>query len=155
MKPYYRSNLLCALTWCLAVVVILFAACNEDEKEIETIKKGKVPEVITYSPEYTEAGSETDAMIMGENFGTESSNVTVKLGEMSIAVKEVGNSVIKFKIPNTLEVGTYPLSVEIAYTDKENIRQTVSHTFEVDFEVRGNVPVVSGYLPSTDRKSVV
>lgn len=149
MKPYYRSNLLCALTWCLAVVVILFAACNEDEKEIETIKKGKVPEVITYSPEYTEAGSETDAMIMGENFGTESSNVTVKLGEMSIAVKEVGNSVIKFKIPNTLEVGTYPLSVEIAYTDKEDIRQTVSHTFEVDFEVRGNVPVVSGYLPST------
>lgn len=149
MKPYCKSNLLCAFAWCLAAMATLFIACNEDEKEMEVTRKGKVPEVITYSPEYMEAGSETDAMIMGENFGTDASNVTVKLGETLIPLKEVGNSVIKFKIPNTLDIGTYPLSVEIAYIDKEEVRQTVSHTFEVDFEVRGNVPVISGYRPST------
>lgn len=150
MQPYYRFRLLRTAVWCLTAVLLSFiTACNEDEQNQKTTQTGKIPEVITYSPEYTEAGSATDAMIMGENFGTDPKNVIVKLGELTIPTKEVGNSVIKFTIPNSLDIGSYPLSVEINYMNTENKQQTMSHTFEVDFEVRGSTPVISELSPQT------
>ena len=88
-------------------------------------------------------------MVLGKNFGTDASKVSVSLGETEMSVTEVGKSVIKFTVPATLKIGTYPLRTQVSYTDTEGREQTVSHTFEVDFEVRGRTPEITGYKPAT------
>lgn len=150
MKLFHRFSLRHAATLCLAAALAC-TACNEDETEDDGTKPGtaKVPEFVTYTPEYAEAGTETEAMVLGKNFGTDASKVSVSLGETEMSVKEVGKSVIKFTVPATLEIGTYPLRAQVSYTDTEGREQTVSHTFEVDFEVRGRTPEITGYKPAT------
>lgn len=150
MKLFHRFSLRHAATLCLAAALAC-TACNEDETEDDGTKPGtaKVPEFVTYTPEYAEAGTETEAMVLGKNFGTDASKVSVSLGETEMSVKEVGKSVIKFTVPATLEIGTYPLRTQVSYTDTEGREQTVSHTFEVDFEVRGRTPEITGYKPAT------
>ena len=150
MKLFHRFSLRHAATLCLAAALAC-TACNEDETEDDGTKPGtaKVPEFVTYTPEYAEAGTETEAMVLGKNFGTDVSKVSVSLGETEMSVKEVGKSVIKFTVPATLEIGTYPLRTQVSYTDTEGREQTVSHTFEVDFEVRGRTPEITGYKPAT------
>lgn len=150
MKLFHRFSLRHAATLCLTAALAC-TACNEDETEDDGTKPGtaKVPEFVTYTPEYAEAGTETEAMVLGKNFGTDASKVSVSLGETEMSVTEVGKSVIKFTVPATLKIGTYPLRTQVSYTDTEGREQTVSHTFEVDFEVRGRTPEITGYKPAT------
>lgn len=150
MKPFHKFSLRRAAVLCLTAA-LMCTACNEDETEDDGTKPGtaKVPEFVTYTPEYAEAGTEVEAMVLGKNFGTDISKVTVKLGETAMTVKEVGKSVIKFTVPATFDIGTYPLQAQVTYTDAENKEQVASHTFEVDFEVRGRTPEVTGYKPAT------
>ena len=150
MKLFHRFSLRHAATLCL-MAALACTACNEDETEDDGTKPGtaKVPEFVTYTPEYAEAGTETEAMVLGKNFGTDASKVSVSLGETEMSVTEVGKSVIKFTVPATLKIGTYPLRTQVSYTDTEGREQTVSHTFEVDFEVRGRTPEITGYKPAT------
>ena len=118
--------------------------------ESDSTKDGEeaIPEFVSYTPEYAEIGVETDAMIMGKNFGTDADKVTVKLGDKEMTVTEVGKSVIKFTVPETMEVGSYALTVDVTYTDADGAEQKASHTFEVDFEIRARVPEITGYKPA-------
>ena len=149
MKLSYRFTLRHAAILCLTAVLAVSTACNKDETEDEDSTSGttKVPEFVTYTPEYAEVGVETEAMVLGRNFGTDASKISVTLGDTQMAIREVGKSVIKFTVPATLDIGTYPLRAQVTYADPEGLEQTASHTFEVDFEVRGRVPEVTGYKP--------
>ena len=134
----------------IMAATLSFTACTKDEIEDDSTKDGEaaIPEFVSYTPEYAEIGVETDAMIMGKNFGTDASRITVMLGEKEMTVTEAGRSVIKFTVPETMEAGQYPLSVTVVYTDSEGVEQKASHTFEVDFEIRARVPEITGYKPA-------
>ena len=134
----------------IMAATLSFTACTKDEIEDDSTKDGEeaIPEFVSYTPEYAEIGVETDAMIMGKNFGTDASRITVMLGETEMTVTEAGRSVIKFTVPETMEAGQYPLSVTVVYTDSEGVEQKASHTFEVDFEIRARVPEITGYKPA-------
>ena len=64
MKLFHRFSLRHAATLCLTAALAC-TACNEDETEDDGTKPGtaKVPEFVTYTPEYAEAGTETEAMV--------------------------------------------------------------------------------------------
>ena len=134
----------------IMAATLSFTACTKDEIEDDSTKDGEeaIPEFVSYTPEYAEIGVETDAMIMGKNFGTDASRITVMLGEKEMTVTEAGRSVIKFTVPENMEAGQYPLSVTVVYTDSEGVEQKASHTFEVDFEIRARVPEITGYKPA-------
>lgn len=136
-----------AMLFMAAAIACTACTKNELEEEDQTSGTVQVPEFVNYTPEYAEAGTETDAMIMGKNFGTDATKVTVTLGETPLTITEVGKSVIKFTIPGTFEIGTYPLQVQVAYNDENGAEKVASHTFEVDFEIRGRVPEITGYKP--------
>ena len=134
----------------IMAAALSFTACTKDEIEDDSTKDGEeaIPEFVSYTPEYAEIGVETDAMIMGKNFGTDASRITVMLGETEMTVTEAGRSVIKFTVPENMEAGQYPLSVTVIYTDSDGVEQKASHTFEVDFEIRARVPEITGYKPA-------
>ena len=134
----------------IMAAALSFTACTKDEIEDDSTKDGEeaIPEFVSYTPEYAEIGVETDAMIMGKNFGTDASRITVMLGEKEMTVTEAGRSVIKFTVPENMEAGQYPLSVTVIYTDSDGVEQKASHTFEVDFEIRARVPEITGYKPA-------
>ena len=100
MKLFHRFSLRHAATLCLTAALAC-TACNEDETEDDGTKPGtaKVPEFVTYTPEYAEAGTETEAMVLGKNFGTDASKVSVSLGETEMSVTEVANPSSSSRFP--------------------------------------------------------
>ena len=128
MKLSYRFTLRHAAILCLTAVLAVSTACNKDETEDEDSTSGttKVPEFVTYTPEYAEVGVETEAMVLGRNFGTDASKISVTLGDTQMAIREVGKSVIKFTVPATLDIGTYPLRAQVTYADPEGLEQTLA-----------------------------
>ncbi len=148
MKQFLKTNMTRAAMF-IAAAAIALTACTKEEivDGDKTEGKADVPEFVSYTPESAEVGTETEAMIMGKNFGTDASKVTVSLGDTEMTVTEVGRSVIKFTVPSTMQEGSYPLTVTVEYTDADGAAQVAEHTFEVNFEVKARVPEITGYKP--------
>ena len=82
MKLSYRFTLRHAAILCLTAVLAASTACNKDETEDEDSTSGttKVPEFVTYTPEYAEVRVETEALVLRRTFRTDPSNMSVPLG---------------------------------------------------------------------------
>lgn len=135
MKHFFKKNILYALF--LGLGICSMSSCKDDSSLAAKHDPNRPVEIIDFNPK--EGSSQTRLYIEGKNFGSDASQVFVKVGGIEAKVVNVNAGYIYCLVPRGVEEGT----VEVAVAQKEKY---VSASEKFTYIKKAKVETLCGYV---------
>lgn len=130
----------------LCVNFLCFTNCKDDETKGESKYDPNIPvEVTDFSPK--NGSAKTRMYIFGKNFGSDVSQISVKIGDIPAKVVGSNGEIIYCLVPNRAVKGTVEVTV-----GPDSIKVTASDVFK--YESKTVVSTLAGYVDPTGKKEV-